>query len=482
MKPLELRDERGMMVVLFAVILPLLLIMAALVWDTGNWWTHRKHLQTKADAAAFAGGGVWEFPCGTSVDARIVAEARKYAGPHMGPGNQDFRTTAFNPQIGGTPGEDIHVVLNGDNWWDDDAGLDPADSTSPLGSVCESKTLDVKATEENNNPLFGLLPFFPDLKRKARVEIREAEGITGLLPIAVRAPEPVSAAVFYNEQTGDIYKVKYFVKKSPISGLPGGLQGWSTYNTEDTDTWARFRPGAKVGVAIAISLRGACNTNLPGGPPGPAQTKIATSATPCFEDEVSPNTVSELCNQGGSTQIVNCHFATGNWPSEVVQSGLHFIRGYPTGNAGEGRPELRSAWLENVDCPSNAYFSSVPGTSPCNVKLTVKVDIGSLMANPPPNPPNTIVETRTASNTQVRYCLVRPSSANNECRNQFDPAQDLQCTGAGPEISCSTVPGTHLPVTRNSLMNAVAIEVKLQGTTVVGRPGCTLAVAGGGGG
>ena len=148
MRPLELRDERGVMAVLFAVVLTILLIMTAAVWDIGNWWTHRKHLQTKADAAAFAGGAL-----GLPVrnrhrrqDRRRGPEIRR---PHRGPGNQDFTGgTTFNPQIGGTPGDDIHVVLNGADWWDDDAGLDPPDGNVDLRS---DELLDVKATEETTH-------------------------------------------------------------------------------------------------------------------------------------------------------------------------------------------------------------------------------------------------------------------------------------------------------------------------------------------
>ena len=50
------RDERGQVVVLVALLLPMLLTLGALVIGVGNWYTHAKHLQTKVDAAAFAGG------------------------------------------------------------------------------------------------------------------------------------------------------------------------------------------------------------------------------------------------------------------------------------------------------------------------------------------------------------------------------------------------------------------------------------------
>ena len=42
--------------------------LGAMVIGIGNWYTHAKHLQTKADAGAFAGGGAW------AVLARVLFE------------------------------------------------------------------------------------------------------------------------------------------------------------------------------------------------------------------------------------------------------------------------------------------------------------------------------------------------------------------------------------------------------------------------
>ena len=49
------------MVVLFALLVPVFLALGGFVIGIGNWYVHGKHLQTKADAGAFAGGGVWGF-------------------------------------------------------------------------------------------------------------------------------------------------------------------------------------------------------------------------------------------------------------------------------------------------------------------------------------------------------------------------------------------------------------------------------------
>ena len=474
------------MIVLFAVVLPLFLFIGAMVVSVGSWYTHARHLQTKVDAGAFAGGGSWEFPCGPQIDARIEDEARKYVGQHVKADGTPFSTTTYNPQVGRTQGDQIHAVLNGPDYYDGDTNPTPAEKTDPTGSICSSTTLDVKGTEENSPLLWGWLPFAPDIKRKARVEIQEAEGIFGLLPIAVRAPEPVSvAAIFYDESptanpVGRILAVKYFVKDDGIFGMPGGLQGWSTFNIEDSSTWARFNPAGATGVVIAISFRGACNTNLPGGPspPNPPQTKIKTSSAPCFEDNFA--TVSQLCNQGATTQIVNCHFANENtsWPSESVLSGLHFIRGYPAGNVAQGQPELRSSWLENLSCQSNAYFNAIRTSNTCEVKLTVTIDVGSKNNdNPLPNPPNQNEQTRLAANTEVKYCLVlRGQTGNKVCETQFGTAQELNSTGGpGPgNVTFSTVVGKHLVIPQNSVGASVAIQVRMKDTRIAGVPGCNL--------
>lgn len=465
------RSENGVMLVLFALLVPLVLIIGSVVVSTGSWYTHGKHLQTKVDAAAFAGGGSWAFPCAADIDANIESFARQYVGQHTKADGTPYSATTYNPQVGKVQGDKIHVVLNGPDYYDGDTNPNP--SEPPLvGSVCNAKYLDVKATEQDSPLLWGWLPFSPDIKKKARIEIQEVDGLTGLLPIAMRAPEPVSAAaVFYSETSAQktILGVKYFVKNGGIFGIPPNLQGWSTFNTEDSSTWASFAPAGATGVVVAVSFRGACNTNLPN-----PNTKIRTSPAPCFEDQ-GFTTVNQLCNQGATLQIVDCSYATGGWPSVSTQSGLHFIRGYPTGNVGQGRPEIRSAWLENLDCPANGYFSATPGSSPCNVKLVVKIDVGSKVENPLPNPPNNQEQTRLATNTEVKYCLVlRGQTANNACNSQFGTAQELNGTGGPGEVTFQTVAGKHLQVPRNSNGAAVAIQVRMKDTSIAGESGCNL--------
>jgi Flp pilus assembly protein TadG len=50
------RRESGQVAVLFALLLPMILVLGSIVISIGNWYVHQKHLQTQVDAAAFAVG------------------------------------------------------------------------------------------------------------------------------------------------------------------------------------------------------------------------------------------------------------------------------------------------------------------------------------------------------------------------------------------------------------------------------------------
>ena len=298
------RGECGQVVTIFALLLPVVLGIGAIVIGLGNWYTHAKHLQTKADASAFAGGGVWGFPCGPDVDANIESEARTFLGPHTQADGSVFSSTTFNPQVGGVDSSKIHAVLNGSDWYDDDSNPTPAEQNDPAGSICEAKILDVKATEDNSFPLFSLIPLFPDIKRKARVQLNEVESLSGVLPISVRVPKPLSAAaIFYDESSGDIIPggVKYLCESSSVSWLPSELSGWTTYDPANPmcASQASINVRAATGVAIALAIRPACD---------PSATPPIT--TNCFEDSGFA-TVDDLCRQG-SGRYVECFYKSGD--------------------------------------------------------------------------------------------------------------------------------------------------------------------------
>ena len=96
-------EQRGSVVVLFAFLLPVLLLALALAIDVGNWFVHKRHLQMQADAGALAGGGVFRIPCS---DAPILDETRNYAGD---PG----AATPYNLQLAPTQQANVHALVRG---------------------------------------------------------------------------------------------------------------------------------------------------------------------------------------------------------------------------------------------------------------------------------------------------------------------------------------------------------------------------------
>ena len=83
----------GQVAALFGLMLPMLLALGAFVVGIGNWYVHGKHLQTKADAGALAGGGYWAFPCDGGSTRRSRTRRGYYAGPTT-PRSAAFRTRA----------------------------------------------------------------------------------------------------------------------------------------------------------------------------------------------------------------------------------------------------------------------------------------------------------------------------------------------------------------------------------------------------
>jgi hypothetical protein len=453
--------ERGQVVVLFAVALPMLLAMGSVVLAVGNWYVHAKNLQTKVDAAAFAGGGAWGFPCGPDIDANIEREAREYVGDHTAADGTAV-TGGYNPQVGRVGGDQIFVALNQSQWWS--GSFAASDFSSPSGAVCDSKTLDVKATEHDTPLIWRLIPLFPDIKRKARVEIQEVAGLTGLLPIAVRLPQPLSAAaVFYDEANRSILGVRYFryvcnpFVPTCLNGVPAGLGQWTTEpaTSDPSPAWAMFNVAATTGVVIATSFRPACGA---GSPPATA---------PCLEDSGwTGRPVNDFCRQAGST--VQCYDATGSGSTQSVASGVQFIRGFGSTAATTGAPEFRSAYLEPPSSSCYAYFTS--SLTSCTARLSAVVDVGTLIGNYPPPVGNTAP--LRAGDIQVRYRLVR---ANGTPFCDYGVNCDLRASGSGPTLTFSTqgtASSNDLPLPVDSRGNAVAIQVRLQNAVNSSIPAC----------
>src|SRR5262249_34714652 len=166
---------------------PVLIVLGTFAVDVGNWFTHKRHLQTQADAAALAGGNAWKANCDGTVNQAIIDATRAYAGPSAEDATLPAAQTTprYNPQIGKTTASNMHVLLNSLNTFDNggssfsdaqpcatSARPDPAtyNPFAPLNQ--QNYIVDVKLTEKNLPWFFNLggLGFVPSINAQARTK------------------------------------------------------------------------------------------------------------------------------------------------------------------------------------------------------------------------------------------------------------------------------------------------------------------------
>src|SRR4051812_2141267 len=254
-------SERGGVLVLVALWMPLVAVTFSFVMDAGNWFEHRRHLQTQADAGALAGGGLFNgcFGSTSTANAAIEAEARKYAGD---PGTSQ----PYNLQIGGVNQGTITVRFNRKTFA---AGGPPADDTVEAGA-CDAKMVDVKLTEAN-------LPWFlggkvvPAVNARARGQIQQKGSSSDSLPVGVPDNNPVdAAAIFIDESSGNAVLGTQALVKSPAT--PVSLNGENDYqwvaptglslNISHPNTGIVIALAGKTGILTGGSLTAICNRVL----------------------------------------------------------------------------------------------------------------------------------------------------------------------------------------------------------------------------
>jgi hypothetical protein len=205
------RDEKGAVLVMFAVWLPVLLAFIVFVADVGNWFVHKRHLQMQADAGALAGGGLFTVPCG---DGPIISMARKYGGDPNAVG-------PYNAQVPPTDPANVHVLVNSTDYWNQ-GGNDYTDGGPP----CAAKMVDLKLTEADLPLFFGVIPglsVVPAINAHARVSIQQLSYAGGGLPIAVPDIDPTKArAKLIDETTGAVLATTDLTN----TGIANGLSIW----------------------------------------------------------------------------------------------------------------------------------------------------------------------------------------------------------------------------------------------------------------
>jgi hypothetical protein len=336
-----LTGEKGGVLVLVAVWLPVLLIFVMLVVEVGNWFTHKRHLQLQADAAAFAGGGLFNACFGdpASGSTAIENEARRYSGDPAWAG--PLGQLVYNSQVGGSNKGTVTVRINRKTY---QVGGPPADDTIESGP-CTAKMVDVKITEAAL-PWFFELNVVPAINARARVEVQQKESSAGSLPVGVPDNNPLSAAaIFVDEVSGGVLAVE------PLTKI-----GLTTYNGESLVQWT----GSSTSVNVQSSRVGVV---------------VVMSGLATFNGS---GTLAQMCGQ----PLVECYQGAdvGPWV------GLSFIHGYSTtGTGSAAAPIVRDAILYNVGCSDDSAPSFLLHAG-CTVAVKAKVDFGT-GTNDPTLPP-----------------------------------------------------------------------------------------------
>jgi len=97
------REEDGQVLMLFALLIPVLLGMAALAIDLGSYSAHRRSLQNSADAIALA--AAQELPDAAAAEAKALEWAAKYG---LSAGDLTIATSAATA---GDPNPSVRVTI-----------------------------------------------------------------------------------------------------------------------------------------------------------------------------------------------------------------------------------------------------------------------------------------------------------------------------------------------------------------------------------
>lgn len=291
-----LREERGSVFVLSAFVIPVVfLVLLALVVDTGIWFTHKRQLQNRADAAALAAGveyGRNWAACGSTVEAdkllaanAIDSVARQYAG-------DPDQATRYNTEVTDdgaySPTSRINVEVNSSDQGSVDPGTSwndyprPAPTTPPTPppypgpcdphptadrfSKVDTYYVDVGVREHDQRTFMGM--FGANLLKNdahARVELEPAAAGKGFIPVALPEQDIQQAQLRYYEICGN----------GAPTLLPGGIVPLqtlkSTYQTNSGTTYW----GPAIGNGDPVGLN---TIEIPAASDCPGQNYIRVSA------------------------------------------------------------------------------------------------------------------------------------------------------------------------------------------------------------
>lgn len=354
------QGERGSFLPLAAVALAIFAILGGAVLEIGQWYQHRRHLQVRADAAALAGGTLFNqcFDSAAFTPAQAAANmealATQYSGIETGGVyNQGWQSgTSSTDSIGFQSNE---YPSPGDTAASPPV-YPPRDAFPPDSSECASLDLDVKLAQGNLPNVLSISP----LKRAqatARVEEQQVKAEKPSLPIAIPNFDLSQVGVtFFNEATG----------------------------LELTTC-----TGALAGTTCTYKLSGPTDATGQDGEAVSRWTLPASSITLPTPSTSSGNLIGVRVSAGTTVGSCAPSFGTGNnlyacFDLNSAGSGLVGIRDYPTTN--QTTPPLYEVWpSDSCSSDTSPFFSDLTGQSTCTVTLQAYVGETANCSVTPPN-------------------------------------------------------------------------------------------------
>jgi len=312
-------SERGGVLALSAIAIFVFLMFAALVIDVGNWYTHKRQLQNRADAGALAAGveyGRQIYRClsGTPGDvtiaeAEINQAARAFAGsasyaPAPGGGPDTLPDpTVSNTEIANQLNLDVQLNSTSYDSAVSDGGGPCFGHTSDLDSTdgtpvsTDGQWLDVKVKEKDLPSFFSSLglPLFRNIAR-ARVEIHPAKEVSGFVPLGVPDNRIAKAqARFVNECNGSTFGTPLILKPLASQTVPGltlwgpddGLGNATTTPTPVSFTMPAGATGCPADswyVPISVQVRAAGRSDIDLNTPAGCGSFAALPQRDCWDD------------------------------------------------------------------------------------------------------------------------------------------------------------------------------------------------------
>jgi Putative Flp pilus-assembly TadE/G-like len=351
--------EKGAVMVLVALWLPLMVIFVSFAVDASHFWDYSRNLQNRADAAALAGGDAYGATCfgspSTTQLNNIGHAAQQYAGPPDANANLPYPYSSSTPyqnqpNLTRGSGANFYMVLNGATSADQggtsfsDGTFCSTDYTNPAGPA-----VDVWLTQEHLPLFFPFFGFQPNISAHARVQLQGEASSPFLRPIAVSDPGAFGCAtvIFRNSKdNSEITRVNLTETDSTNFVFDNALNPVSVQMPTDDNG-----SGAKAYVYMQVFLSD--------------------------------------CNGNGETF------------DDTTNSGIEVINSYGSATPASGQaPNITTGGitLSGVcPAPSDQYFASLTGNQTCTVQPTAHVTFSPDVTNPNSQASVTATDTSTGN-------------------------------------------------------------------------------------